>query len=315
MSDSSLVILALIILGCSGCAPDSQTEPGTQRLSWGDPDLRGVWDYRTATPLTTPQALGTRVSFDDAEKSEFENGSEARGVAFVRSVGNYVGDEPWADRGLLLTEGSRAALVFDPPDGKLPPRTRYGKKLKGQFFAQLSSEETVDPEDRTVLERCIVAPLVPLRPLNFNNNIKIIQSPGYVVIVTEMIHDARIVPIRRSSSKIEKTGVRRWFGESVGYWENETLVVETTSFRAYPNLLGTSPDLHLTERFTANGTSQLTYEYRVDDPSVFTQPWSARQTLQRLEGRMYEYACHEANVSMTLMLRGSRTAESDGAQE
>jgi hypothetical protein len=227
----------------------------------------------------------------------------------VRTVGDFVGDEPWADRGQSLTEDRRAALIVDPANGRLPARTEYGKELAGQWFGQMSDKESVDPESRTVLERCIVAPLVPLRPLNFNNNIKIIQSPDHVVILNEMVHDARVIPIQRPGETINVTGVPRWLGESVGHWEGETLVVETSNFRAYPNLLGTSPDLQLTERFTVAGDSRLVYEFTVTDPRVFSQPWSARQTLARLDGRLYEYACHEGNVSMTLMLRGARVVE------
>ena len=297
-------ILMILLAGCS-----AHQETDTRQLSWGDPDLQGAWDYRTATPLSAPDALGDRIHFTNAEKDAFEAGSTERGVAFVRKVGDFVGDEPWVDRGQTLTEDHRAALIVDPPNGRLPPRTEYGKELAGQWFGQMSDKESLNPESRTVLERCIVAPLVPLRPMNFNNNIQIIQSPNHVVILNEMIHDARVIPIQRPGKTINVTGLPRWLGESVGRWEGETLVVETSNFRSFPNLLGTSADLHLTERFSVADDSRLVYEYTVDDPQVFSQPWSARQTLTRLDGRLYEYACHEGNVSMTLMLRGARVVE------
>jgi hypothetical protein len=293
----------------AGCGSTTGSDGGIRRLSWGDPDLQGVWDYRTATPLATPATLGERIQFSEVEKNEFEAGSAARGEAFVRSVGNFVGDEPWADRGEQLTEGARAALIIDPPDGRMPQRTAFGRKLAGQYFSQLSGTTTEGPEVRTVLERCIVAPLVPLRPLNFNNNVKIIQSPDHVVILNEMVHDARIVPIHRSAVRVDSNPLPRWLGQSLGHWEGDTLVVVTSGFRDYPNLLGTSANMHLVERFTAAGPSQLIYEFTVTDPEVFVRPWTARQTLARLDGRIYEYACHEGNVSMTLMLRGARMAE------
>jgi len=298
----------------AACVSSVDPDIEIKRTSWGDPDLQGNWDYRTATPLATPEALGDRVHFTDAEKEEFEQGSAARGDAFVRKSGNYVGDEPWADRGLELTEENRAALIIEPPSGQLPARTAYGRKLAGRYFGQMSTELTAGPEDRTVLERCIVGPLVPLRSMNFNNNVKIIQSPTHVVILTKMVHDARIVPIQRTGKTIKTTGLPHWLGESVRYWEHDTLVVETTNFRAFANLLGTSPSLHLTERFTMDGDSQLTYEFTVDDPAVFTHPWIARQTLRRLNGRVYEYACHEGNVSMKFILRGSRLAEAQRSE-
>jgi hypothetical protein len=257
--------------------------------------------------------LGDRTHFTGEEKDEFEQGSTARGVAFVRSVGNFVGDEPWADRGQLLTEGERAALIVDPANGKLPDRTDYGKQSATGFFQQMSDDNPSDPEVRTVLERCIVAPLVPIRPMNFNNNFKIIQTSDHVIILMEMVHDARIVPIERGDQPKARSGVARWLGESIGRWEDETLVVETRNFRAYQNLLGTSPGLHLIERFTVRGESQLIYEFTVADPEVFTETWSARQTMNRLDGRIYEYACHEGNVSMQLMLRGARRVETERA--
>lgn len=317
MSHSVVVLTTLVLL--TACV--SKDESAVKRHSWGDPNLQGTWDYRTATPLAVPATIGDRVQFTDLEKDEFEQQSTARGVAFVRRVGNYVGDEPWADRGQYLTEDNRAALITDPVDGKLPPRTTRGKPMAGGWFGQMSDTEVTGPEDRTVLERCIVASLIPLRPLNFNNNVRIVQSPTHVLIMTEMVHDARIIPIKRSNQRsnqrlnersndaIKRTGLPHWLGESVGHWEDQTLVVETTNFRAYPNLLGTSPGLRLTERFTIADDAHLTYEYTVDDPDVFLNTWSARQTLSRLDGQIYEYACHEGNVSMELMLRGARLAE------
>ena len=173
--------MAVIAALTTGCTSNTPTGFKSTKLNWGDPNLQGFWDYRTATPLTIPDELGDRTDFTDSERTDFESGSTERGVAFVKQVGNFVGDEPWADRGDKLTENSRAALIIDPPSGKLPQRTPYGKELSGQYFAQMAGP-TNDPEDRTVLERCITAPLVPIRPLNFNNNIKIVQSPDFVVI-------------------------------------------------------------------------------------------------------------------------------------
>jgi hypothetical protein len=299
-----VLILSILLTACV-----SKDESAVNRHSWGDPNLQGTWDYRTATPLAAPAAIGNRIQFTEAEKNEFEQQSTARGVAFVRRVGNYVGDEPWADRGLYLTEDNRAALITVPANGQLPNRTTRGKAMAGRYFAQMSDVEVTGPEDRTVLERCIVGPLIPLRPMNFNNNVQIVQSPTHVLIMTEMVHDARIVPIQRSNRPLQTTGLPHWLGESRGHWENQTLVVETSNFRAYPNLLGTSPDLQLTERFTLADSSHLVYEYTVNDPEVFQDSWSARQTLSRLDGQIYEYACHEGNVSMGLMLRGARLAE------
>ena len=254
-----LVIIPLataLLFSCAAKPANSLFAP--PQHSWGDPNIQGAWDYRTATPLAVPPGMEGRTHFTDTEKDEFENGATARGVDFVRRVGNFVGDEPWADRGQMLTEDTRAALIVDPPSGQIPPRTVYGKQLFGQYFAQLSGVESTGPEDRTILERCIVAPLVPLRPLNFNNNVSIVQSPNHVVIMTEMVHDARIVPIQRKGNTLRRIGVPQWYGESIGHWEHNTLVVETNSFRAYENLLGTSEnfavggEIHFGKRRSVN---------------------------------------------------------------
>lgn len=306
--------LALFTLTCFSTPAIAAS--GVERFSWGDPNLQGVWDYRTATPLETPTTLGRRTEFSAEEALEFEQHSQKRGRSFVESLGDYVGDEPWADRGTSLTEADRGSLIIDPRSGKLPFRTPYGESLKGRFVAQMTGSPQ-GPEDRTVLERCIIAPLVPLSSLNFNNNISIVQTPDHVVVVNEMVHDARIIPLNATSNP-QLTAARRWLGQSWGHWEDDTLVVVTTNFRDYPNLLGTSPNVEIVERFSLDVTNtqeKLVYEYTITDPDVFEQPWSARQTLSRTNGRMYEYACHEGNQSMTLMLRGARLEEQRAAAD
>ncbi len=153
--------------------------------------------------------------------------------------------------------------------------------------------------------------MVPMRPSWFNSNVRIVQTPDYVVIMNEMVHDARIVPL---DGRDKTPNLRRWLGQSRGHYEGETLVVQTSHFREYVNRLGMSADAQVTERFTRLDDDHLSYEYTVNDPA-FTAPWAGRQTFNRLDGHIYEYACHEGNYSMVAMLRGARLEEAERVGE
>jgi hypothetical protein len=268
---------------------------------WADPtgtakpNFDGVWDFRTATPLEAPESVGSDGGFSAAQAREFEKESE-------ESWRKRVWDEPWADRGRELSEGNRASLIIDPTDGRLPPRTEYGKTLVGKWRESMDAVHTNDPEDRTVLERCIVSSSVPLQSSTFNNNIRIVQTPDHVVIVVEMVHEARIAKF----DAVRNPGIRSWNGHSTAAWEDDTLVLMTAGFRQFTNRIGTSPDMKIQERFSLIGADKLAYEYTVEDPLVFTSPWTAKQTLTRSDGLIYEYGCHEGNHSLTAILRGSR---------
>ncbi|MGK0225057.1 MAG: hypothetical protein ACI9ON_004317, partial [Limisphaerales bacterium] len=215
---------------------------------------------------------------------------------------------PWADRGQFLTEGSRASLIIDPANGRLPPRTKYGKTLAGGWKGQMMSDPS-GPEDRTMLERCAYNPVTPIRPSFFNNNLRIVQTDEFFVIHTEMIHEARIVRI--VTPPVQHTLPASYRGESLGYWDSETFVIETQGFAPHTNHLGTSAELHLTEKLRHDiDNDKLIYEFTINDPKTFTRPWTARQTLSRLDGLIYEYACHEGNT-LDVMLRGARLQDQD----
>lgn len=297
------LVLSFILTSCS---TDSTTT--TPTTSWGHPDLQGVWDYRTITPLERPEALGERTAFTEAEAVEYTRTNPER-VAEQFAPLLVVGGEPWADPGMVLSEAGRASLIVDPPSGKLPERTEFAKKTVELESAQFLNVPD-DPEDRPVQERCIIYPRIPFTSGNYNNNVQIIQTPTHVILLMEMMHDARIVPL----DDRPLLPVRSWLGQSRGRWDGNTLVVETTGFRSYPTYLGHSPDMHLTERFTRNG-DRLNYEYTVEDPMAFADSWTARQTMRATEDRIYEYACHEANYSMLGTMRGARMAEKEAMLE
>jgi hypothetical protein len=277
---------------CLSCLAWADPIPRTRM---GKPNFVGIWDFRTATPLEAPASAGSDGLFSSAEARNFEEESE-------ENWRTRVWDEPWADRGRELSEGNRASLIIDPKDGRLPPRTKYGKTLAGKWRDAMGAVHTNDPEDRTVLERCIVSSSVPLQASNFNNNIQIVQTPDHIVIVAEMVHEARIAKLEA----VRTPGIRSWNGHSTAAWVGDTLVITTMGFRQFTNQVGTSQDMKIIERFSLISADKLAYEYTVEDPLVFTSSWTARQTLTRSDGRIYEYACHEGNHSLTAILRGSR---------
>jgi hypothetical protein len=272
---------------------------------WGHPDLQGVWDYRTITPLEKPGELGSRNEFSVNEAAHFtatnpERQAEAFGPLLI------VGGEPWADVGTRLSEGSRASLVYDPPHGKLPPKTERGEQHAAKTMERFLGVPD-NPEDRPEQERCIIYPRIPLESGNYNNNIQIIQTPDYVTLLMEMFHDARIVPLDGRPRLPFKT----WLGQSRGRYEGNTLIVETSGFKPVANFPGYSSERTVTERFTRIGENRLLYDYTVDDPGAFTDVWSARQTLVNNNEKIYEYACHEGNYSLAGMLRGARATDNE----
>ena len=271
--------------------------------SWGHPDLQGVWDYRTVTPLERPLELGDAAAIPVGEEDGFIRGvAEHQAELFAPLT--VVGGEPWADVGTELSEGSRASLIYDPSNGRLPPRTEKGEQLVAETLERFLGVPD-DPEDRPEQERCIIYPRIPLTSGNYNNNLQIIQTPDYVVLLMEMFHDARIVPLDGRS----RLPVSRWLGQSQGHFEGDTLVVETTGFKHAATFEGYSDQRTVIERFTRLDENRLSYDYTVDDPVAFASPWSARQTLVDNNERIYEYACHEGNYSMMNMLRGARAQD------
>jgi hypothetical protein len=290
-------------------APWSRAESGEAFLTpWGHPDLQGVWDYRTITPLEKPTELGERNSFTQSEAEQFTRTNPDRQAEAFRPL-LAVGGEPWADVGTKLSEGARASLLYDPPSGRLPSKTDFGKQHAARTMERFVGAPD-NPEDRPEQERCIIYPRIPLESGQYNNNIQIFQTPDHVVLLMEMFHDARIVPLNGRP----KLPIKGWLGQSRGYYEGDTLVVETSGFRPVANFVGYSAQRTVVERFTRLDETTLLYDYSVDDPGAFTASWSARQTLSDRNEKIYEYACHEGNYSMVNMLRGARIQEAEQAR-
>ena len=224
----------------------------------------------------------------------------------ARGVGSY--NQFWWDYGDKLTDDKRTSLIVDPPDGRIPPLTPEAQK-RADAVKAVRARRPQGPEDLNIPSRCILGFNAgpPMNPSAYNNNFQLFQTPEYVVILNEMVHDARIVPLDGLPHLPEH--IRQWRGDSRGHWEGDTLVVDTTNFTGKTTFKGSGKNFHLVERFTRVDAGALLYEYTIDDPESFTKPWSAAIPMTKTEVPMFEYACHEGNYAMTNILGGARAEE------
>ena len=315
-------VLAAAIAVVAPLAPTAKAQTANSRSSartpWGDPDLQGVWTNTTTTPLERPKELAEQQVLTDAERAK--RGAERLAeVSFERPVqpnatGNRLDRNPynefWAERGSL---SNRTALIVDPPEGRLPPLTPEGQKKQAERAEARKTSPADGPEDRSAYERCITRGLPgSMMPGFYNHNYQILQTPGYVVILVEMIHDARIIPLDGRPHVGQQ--IRQWLGDSRGRWEGNTLVVESTNFKAINDrnitVFGSGGETgRVIERFTRVGANTIDYQVTLDDPATFTRPWTAAIPMTKIEGPLFEYACHEGNHGMVGILEGHRAEE------
>ena len=265
---------------------------------WGDPDLQGTWDNRTITPLERPSQFADAETLTAAEAARYEASTAER----------RVDDRYYWDRGTRVVEDRRTSLIIDPPDGRVPPLTRAGQ----QRFEAGRTQGTGGPEKRNPSERCITRTL-PRLPGLYNNNYQIFQAPGYVVILMEMIHAARIVPLDGRPHLADP--IRQWNGDSRGHREGDTLVIDTTNFTDETNFRGARKDLHLVERLTRIDANTIDDRFTAIDQTTWPQQWTAQIPLNRNEGPLYEYACHEGNDGLAGILEVNRNLEKAGISE
>jgi hypothetical protein len=295
---------------------------------WGDPDLQGVWNDATSTPLQRPTGVKEKDVLSDDEAAEFQNDLEFQLSRDRRDGGNDVDvnrayNEHWMDsRRLKITQDRRTSLIVDPPDGRIPatvPLSPEREKLRASRAGSNARFNAGMPDnyrDFSLPVRCIIrTDSPPYLPTIYNNDFQIFQSPGYVVIAPEMIHSARIIPLD-GRPHLNK-GLRQWLGDTRGHWEGNTLVLETTNFRSDDGVIfqNANPDtFRIVERFTRVGPTQINYEFTVSDPTTWTKPWTARIPWNKIdpEEQMYEYACHEDNYDEVHFLSGARTREKKG---
>jgi hypothetical protein len=280
----------------------------------GQGNLEGIWTNATITPLERPPELAGKAFFTPEEAASYEKQVLERNNADRREANSDADlttgyNNFWWDRGTKVVSTLRTSIIVDPPDGRLPPLTPEAQK-KADGRAELRKLHPADgPENLSLADRCIARPVPPMLPAGYNNNHRIVQAPGYVVIFSEMMHDARIVPL---DSRPHLPGnVRQWFGDSRGRWEGKTLVVETTNFTDKTNFRGSGEGMRLIERFTRLDPDTLLYQFTVDDPRSFVKPWSGEIPMKKAPGPIFEYACHEGNYSLVNTLNAARTEEKE----
>ena len=285
----------------------------------GQPDLQGIWSNATTTPLERPSSAGGKGNLTDEETAELQKETSAnrntdrrQGIGTDADVARAY-NEVWWERGQVL---NRTSLIIDPDNGRLPPLTAEGQKLMDARTATRRSHGPADSwEDRPLQERCLVYHGVPPLPTGYNNNYHIVQTPGYVSILHEEIHEVRMIPL--DGRPHLPSNVRLWLGDSRGRWEGNTLVVETTNFKDRSNLFRfpASPLIKVIERFTRTGEDHIDYRFTIEDPGMYQRPWTAILPMTKIAGPIYEYACHEGNYGMTDMLRGARVEDEAAAKK
>jgi hypothetical protein len=292
----------------------------------GQPDLEGIWDYSTLTPLERPSQLAGKAFFTEEEAAKYEkdllqNTNKDRRDGSAQSDLSRAYNDSWYEYG-TISKNRRTSLVIDPPDGKIPawtPEAQRREDARPNWYNSYNHRDSAGPdradswEDRNLSERCLSRGM-PRLPSSYNNVLQIVQTSDTVAILAEMVHEVRIIPLD-GHAHID-TNIRQWLGDSRGHWEGDTLVVDTTNFndKIIRNIFncckGSSTNLHVIERFKRTDATTITYQYTVDDPSTFVRPWTVELLFEKVKGPVFEYACHEGNFeTMTNILKGAREAE------
>ena len=318
----------LVLLGALSVLPAApaaaQTSNAVPRTPDGHPDLQGIWTNATITPLERPKNLAGKATLTDeeakvleaksaAELADADGKSEGPLLTATGSAGTGGYNALFIDRGseFARVDGvKRTSLIVDPPDGKVPRLSPEAqKRLASSYMGGFDSVKS-----RPLSERCLLGfgstSGPPMLPVLYNNNYQIVQTPDYVVILVEMVHDTRII---RMNAKHISPNVRQWLGDSVGHWEGDTLVVDTTNFTDKTRFRGSTENLHVVERFTRVDAGTILYRATIEDPAAFSRPWTIEYPFLATKGPIYEYACHEGNYSLTDILGGARKKDAEAA--
>jgi hypothetical protein len=335
------VLVALIVLASVPLVPLAGQSPGPAarsthaipRAADGHPDLQGMWTNVTITRLERPDEFKGKAAISDAEAAAYakeylrttdKDRRDGGGRADVERAYNAFFWDSGTE--LAVVNGQRrTSLIVDPPDGHIPaltadaqtripgPRPAWGSAVTGPDDPENAPPFGLyeNPEERPLAERCLLAfgssSGPPMLPVAYNNHYQIVQTPGYVTILVEMVHDVRIIP---TDGRAHGT-MRRWLGDSVGRWEGDTLVVDTINFKPQVNFRGSSEHLHVIERFTRTDANTMLYTFTIDDPATWTRQWTGEIPLRATDERLYEYACHEGNYGLQGVLRGARAQEKE----
>ena len=331
MTKGAVVVLAVLALGIV-VSPEpvtvgvGATQWSAPRTPWGDPDLQGTWSNITATPFERPEDLAGKAVLTAEEAAAYEQQISDQRLAFEEVSHTGYSLEVWFERGNRLASNRTSAIV-DPPDGRVPSLTAEAERKAETGRAAREAHPADSWEDVSLFTRCLTRGMPgSMIPGFYNHNYQILQTPGYVVILLEMIHDVRVIPLDGRPHVAPEIG--QWMGDARGRWEGETLVVETTNFApqsdftggGFANLRanypGSGATLRLTERFTRVDDETTDYEFTADDPTIWTAPWTASIPM-RQDGPpepLYEYACHEGNYGIVGILTGHRAEEQRAAQ-
>ena len=318
-----VLTLAVATVLFAGIA-QAQDDDIAPRTEWGHPDLQGVWNFSSVIPLERPAFFGDKQFLTDEEIATLATQTEA-GLEAINNIGVGGYNTFWVEMG--ENGDNRTSLIVYPENGRLP-ETQEGVPVQvGGLGPDEPGERPVrmvvggiakdGPEDRGLSERCIVGfnSGPPFTPNLYNNNVQIFQNQSTAVIMTEMIHDARVVPIASDASLTND--IRLWTGDSRGHWDGDTLVVETRNFNSFTQsfgVYGTAEEKLLTERFTRTGPYTVEYEFTVEDPATFKDKITVMVPMSKVDGQLYEYACHEGNYGMINILRGERMTEQREAE-
>ena len=313
-----------VLLVSSPMVAQTSEDAAPMRTSDGQPDISGTFTFRTLTPFQRPRQFEGRENLSTEEAQEFEaserrrqnrdlfdptKGQPSAGYQSRAEGGVLSYNEFWYERGIELTSDKRTSLIVDPPNGRLPARTEEARRAAQERAAYVEAHRYDSYENRSLSDRCVMGfnSGPPMRSIAYNNNVMIFQAPGYVAILNEMVHNARIIPLDDRA----KPPFPQLAGASRGHWEGETLVVETTHFRGGQSG-GTGPNMHLVERFARINPDTVAYEFTVTDPTVYTAPYTAMIPFRRTDGPLFEYAYHEGNIGLAGILAGARVQEAKG---
>ncbi len=323
---ASIGVVAVVVVSLSALHVAAQTAP---RTAWGKPDLQGIWDFRTITPLERPEALGDKAFLTAEEAAKLEQAAidrdsellnrPARRTQATDSVDRGEDGAPgfynnfWLDGGTKTVGTRQTSLVVDPPNGRIPALTENGRQRADARREYLKGHPADSWLDRSPSDRCILGFNAgpPITPGGYNQNMQLFQTPDHVVILTEMVHMARVVPLDGRPALSQR--ILQWSGDSRGHWEGDTLVVETSNFSDERRWRGSTEKMKLIERFTRVDADTLEYQFTVTDPETWTSSWTASIPMRRTDAPMYEYACHEGNYSLYNILSGTRAEEAKAA--
>ena len=342
MNDRASLARAILIAAATStpliCVPAAaQTQSAAPRTSWGEPQLQGMWSNSTLTPLQRPRSQADREFLSEEEAAALEQAAIDRqtrladrpalrtvaGASVDEGIGGAPGsfNDHWWERGMTVLPTRRTSIIVDPPDGRLPPLTAAmnarltssgAQRIEDVRRGRLPADSW---EQLDLRVRCIWYRGIPTFPTGYNDNYHFVQTPDYLTILQEHIHDVRFIPLDNRPHL--RSAIRQYAGDSRGRWDGDTLVVETTNFndrafiRRFNGVL--SQALHVIERFTRVSPDRLDYTFTVHDPSTWTRPWTGSLSYWRIEGPLFEYACHEGNYGLTNILEGSRAQDHSGA--